>query len=1152
MADDSELLTYEVNGQAVLDFFAELDDLLGTITANLDTLQTSFDDLANVDEVIASVSESFDVLDTSIADATANIGEFTAAVDENAAALADETASADEASVSQDALGESAQGAQAGLLLIVGAAAMVGKSFLDMGIKAQDGFALVQGMAGDTSLPQYMGALEQQASDLGVTLDQEAAALYEVDSAGYSLANGGLNVLKYAQEAAKAGAAQTQVVASALTSELHAYNLSAKDAGKVTDEMIETVVLGKQQFSDLAGAIGPLAAVGHNVGISLEEVNAAEATMTQINPNVRMDVNELKFLFNAMSLSVQGVATNAKKLKLNFDETRYTNDNLIQRLQYLAEIAGGTNTEAFKKLTGGAAGMQAALILLSGSSKTYESNLQQLQHAQGATDRAFGVSEETISSHVDHIKSALSIMATNVVTAITPAINGALKLIGEAFDWLGKHQEVLMPLLASLAGMLGVILVAAIGALLAPLATLITTMGPIILAIGAIAAGAVILAQHWKQVTGAFSDNGPLSGVTQVLQVIAGVFVSILTPIIQQFKDLWTQQLLPLFRQLWAAIQPLLPLLKLLAIVIGGELVIALGLFVGLIVGVIKALAGFLAGIATVIGGIVQVFTGIVQVISGIVQFIVDLVTGHFNKLGADLGKILGGFGNIFGGAWNIIKGIFQAALGAISGLVSGFVQGIGGFFGGLVGRLISSAEEMRDKVGIAHAQMAAKIDAITVMSGMKLMSRLEDQRIALLAQLQKTHDPIKRRWLEHELTINAIETKAQEARIQLAEKDKKKQIAKLKELHDKLLEDQKNFAQRFLEKIGEMFSGLGTFVHDKLTAIGQFFTDKWDGLIAFVKSIPGKILQALEGLGETLLAPFKWFYDHNIYVKAAVDDIHQKLTDLKNFVGAIFNWLGTHIREKLTDVKNFIGGVFSWIGTQVHQKLTDAKNFVGGIFDALGTTVHQKLTDLKNVVGGIFSDIGTAMHQKMIDAWNLVTSFVSGWPSQAFQWGVNLIKNLISGIGSMFSKLGSTVHDIAGNIAKFLGFHSPTEEGPGSTADQWAPNLIKMYAKGIEEGIPLVELSAQKLMKPLAITMQGSIMGGNAHGNMDTSLMSRLVAAIERLATGNGSQQGTSMQFGDVHLNGIQDIRALAQELQSYNGQGVENALFRGAGVGW
>ena len=68
-------------------------------------------------------------------------------------------------------------------------------------------------------------------------------------------------------------------------------------------------------------------------------------------------------------------------------------------------------------------------------------------------------------------------------------------------------------------------------------------------------------------------------------------------------------------------------------------------------------------------------------------------------------------------------------------------------------------------------------------------------------------------------------------------------------------------------------------------------------------------------------------------------------------------------------------------------------------------------------------------------------------------------------GIAFAWTAVGSVIDTIAG----WLGFGSPTEEGPGRTSDEWAPNLMKMYTEGLEDGVPDIQDAVGQVTSALA-----------------------------------------------------------------------------------
>ena len=390
-----------------------------------------------------------------------------------------------------DAAGASFMNMQMALMLVVTVLGGAIIGFEQLGMAGQNAFAIVQGMAGvsDAQLAPAMGQLQTMAINLGVSMEQVGQALYYVTSAGYDLANGGMKVMQASLEASRASGAQFNVVASALTSVLHAFNLSANDASATMDKMVEGVVRGKMDFQEFASSIGPLADIAHNVGIGLDQTVAALATFSQVNPHVRQDAQELGFLFNALDLSVDKVAKTAQGLGISFNETAYKSMSLIEQLDYLAKQAGGPHTAAFEKLVGGVTGLKAALALLGDQGKDYEKTLDNIDHAQGATDAAFQKSDETISGAWSHVNAALSVVAQNFVDSITPQVSGALKQVTDALTGFARQGSAVTPIISGLSTAFGILLVGAILAIVGPL---IAAAAPLILI--ATAAGAIVVA----------------------------------------------------------------------------------------------------------------------------------------------------------------------------------------------------------------------------------------------------------------------------------------------------------------------------------------------------------------------------------------------------------------------------------------------------------------------------------------------------------------------------------------------------------------------------------------------------------------------------------------------------------------------------------
>lgn len=81
---------------------------------------------------------------------------------------------------------------------------------------------------------------------------------------------------------------------------------------------------------------------------------------------------------------------------------------------------------------------------------------------------------------------------------------------------------------------------------------------------------------------------------------------------------------------------------------------------------------------------------------------------------------------------------------------------------------------------------------------------------------------------------------------------------------------------------------------------------------------------------------------------------------------------------------------------------------------------------------------------------------------SAAREWGSDLISNFIDGILAKAQDLWSTVTDIAQSVVDLIGFSEP-KKGPLSNFHTYAPDMMKLYAKGIKDNEGLLTAQIEK-----------------------------------------------------------------------------------------
>ena len=201
-------------------------------------------------------------------------------------------------------------------------------------------------------------------------------------------------------------------VSRAATAAFNALGLATNDTATNTsrmnnlfDTMNATVSAGNMQWSNYVNVVGKLSVAARGAGVSFIEENSALADLTNSGQSAQLAADHLSNTFTALYLKVDTTAKNAHKLGLAFDETKYKSFDLAGKINYLTQITHGNTTEVLKLLNGNKTALET-YVALSKTIGSYQSNLQALGHAQGATAQAFQTASQGFNFSMQQLQAA--------------------------------------------------------------------------------------------------------------------------------------------------------------------------------------------------------------------------------------------------------------------------------------------------------------------------------------------------------------------------------------------------------------------------------------------------------------------------------------------------------------------------------------------------------------------------------------------------------------------------------------------------------------------------------------------------------------------------------------------------------------------------
>ena len=404
---------------------------------------------------------------------------------------------------------------------ILGVAAISGKFALDFDRNMRNVNSIAQ-------LPErQFRRLKQSVLDLAGPTAQTpntlAEGLYDLVSSGFT-ANEAIRILHKSALAASAGLTTTEVSTKAVAAALNAYHLPASRAGAVSDTLFETVNRGVLTFDDLANTIGDALPFAAQLGVNLNEVGAAIATMTKQGLSSAESVTRLKNVFIAFIKPSKGMQKVLNDIGLSGEEL------LQQRgfqgaMEALRAHTDGTN-EAVARLFPNIRGMGGVLALTGKSAKTAGEDLEAFKNSSGATAKVLREQEKSFGFQAQRAWASLQAVLIEIGEQVLPiVVPPFLALLGTVRDTVSAFSDLPGPVkavageIAILAALAGPLLMFASAALTAAknLGILQTTQAGTTLnrgRLGRLGAGIAGV--------GAFSAGQAMGGPAEAIGNIAG------------------------------------------------------------------------------------------------------------------------------------------------------------------------------------------------------------------------------------------------------------------------------------------------------------------------------------------------------------------------------------------------------------------------------------------------------------------------------------------------------------------------------------------------------------------------------------------------------------------------------------------------------
>lgn len=227
---------------------------------------------------------------------------------------------------------------------------------------------------------------------------------------------------------------------------------------------------------------------------------------------------------------------------------------------------------------------------------------------------------------------------------------------------------------------------------------------------------------------------------------------------------------------------------------------------------------------------------------------------------------------------------------------------------------------------------------------------------------------------------------------------------------------------------VDAMIACLPVFIQGTITLVTALAERLPEICMALIEAIPqiiAAILVAFEPVVDGIGKVFgdAWANIQDVFSKVP-DWFKGKFDEAKNGIKEVFDKTKDNFQKAWEAIKT----VFATVGTWFKAKFETAVSNIKKSFETIGSFFE-----------GIWTTIKEAFH---ID--------------DAIQWGKDMIANFVDGIKKGWGDLKDGLGKLGQQISDFIGFSEP-KEGPLSNFHTYAPDMLKLFADGVNDNANIV-----------------------------------------------------------------------------------------------
>lgn len=289
-------------------------------------------------------------------------------------------------------------------------------------------------------LNKYADSFIDLSIKTGASKEDIAKGAYQALSSGIKKEDL-VDFLETASKTAMAGQTTAETSIKTISSIMNAYKMEAREAGEIADWLLTVQNKGVTTVGELGAHLADVTAISAPLKISLNDVGAALAQITQNGNNTAKSTTMLKTMFNELSKEGQQAADIFTKISgQSFRDFIAKGGDLQGALNIMADHAKKTN-KSIVDLFGSVEAGSAALNLTGLNAEKFSEKLNDMKNKSGELNTAYTIASANIKTEWDKLTNAMNSRWRNLVTFLEKPIYVVIKETRQLVDGQDNRAE---------------------------------------------------------------------------------------------------------------------------------------------------------------------------------------------------------------------------------------------------------------------------------------------------------------------------------------------------------------------------------------------------------------------------------------------------------------------------------------------------------------------------------------------------------------------------------------------------------------------------------------------------------------------------------------------------------------------------------------